>query len=114
MIEATSSVHQAQLHARMSRAVIVLARQRAIAAVKREIQRQGRRKLSQVAHREIVVLAKEYLAGHPELIDEARPIIDQWRAEEFFGKRAALSVRNVPELRTLTSGQGHEEREIQR
>jgi hypothetical protein len=75
MVEANHSLQQAQLHARMSRAVIVLARQRAIAAVKREIQRQGRR--NQIAHGEIVVLAKEYLEEHPELIDEAKPIIEQ-------------------------------------
>ena len=78
----------------MGRAVICLAQQRAIAEVKREIQRQGRRKLSHVAHREIVAAARDYLAGHPELIAEAKPIVERWAAEGFFGKRAALSVQH--------------------
>ena len=33
-------------------------------------------------------LARDYLAAHPKLIDEARPIVEQWRREGFFGKRA--------------------------
>jgi len=41
-------------------------------------------------------MAKEYLAAHPELIAEAKPIIEQWRREGFFGKRAARIVeRNL-------------------
>jgi hypothetical protein len=34
-------------------------------------------------------MAKDYLAAHPELIAEARPIVEQWRREGVFGKRAA-------------------------
>ncbi len=99
MIETNASVHQAdrqaQLRARLSQAAITLARQQAEKAVKRQVQAEGRRKLSQIAHREIVALARDYLAEHPELIAEARPIIEQWRVEGFFGKRAALSVQNL-------------------
>lgn len=102
MIEATSSVHQAQLRATaairasMSIAVRVLARQRAIKAVKLALQREGRRKVSQIAMREIVAMANAYLPAHrSELLAEARPIVEQWRREGFFGKKAALSVRNV-------------------
>ena len=99
MIETNASVHQAdrqaQLRARLSQAAITLARQQAEKAVKRQVQAEGRRKLSQIAHREIVALARDYLAEHPELIPEARPIIEQWRVEGFFGKRAALSVQNL-------------------
>jgi hypothetical protein len=79
-----------QVRARLAHVVITLARQQARAAVKLALQRQGRRKLSQIAHREIVAIAKEYLAQHPELIAQARPIIEQWRVEGFFGKRAAI------------------------
>ena len=68
----------------------VLARQRAIKAVKRQLQAEGRRKVCQIVHREIVAMANEYLAAHPELVAEARPIIKRWRAEGFFGKRAAI------------------------
>jgi hypothetical protein len=89
MVEATHSVQQAQLRARMSRAVICLARQRAIRELKLALQRQGRRRVWHVSMREIVAMANEYLAAHPELIDEAKPIIEQWRREGFFGKRAA-------------------------
>jgi hypothetical protein len=92
MIETTPSLQPAALHARLAQAAICLARQRAIAAVKRQIQAEGRRKLSQIAHCEIVVLAKEYLAAHPELIDEAKPIVEQWAAEGFLGKRAAREL----------------------
>ena len=35
-------------------------------------------------------MAKDYLAAHPELIAEAKPIVEQWRKEGFFGKKAAL------------------------
>jgi hypothetical protein len=98
MVEATQSLRQAPsqaqpsavLRARMSQAVIVLARQEAIKAVKREIQREGRRKVSQVPMREIIAMANKYMAEHPELIDEPRPIVEQWRVEGFFGKRAAI------------------------
>ena len=99
MIETNASVHQAdrqaQLRARLSQAAITLARQQAEKAVKRQVQAEGRRKLSQIAHREIVALARDYLAEHPELIPEARPIIEQWRVEGFFGKRAALSAAKL-------------------
>jgi len=44
--------------------------------------------------REIAAAAREYLAAHPELIAEAKPIIEQWRREGFFGKRAARAERN--------------------
>ena len=114
MIETIPSLQQDALRARLAQAAVTLARQRAIAEVKRAIQREGRRKVSQVVHREIVTLANEYLAEHPELIDEAKPIIERLAAEGFFGKRAAQSVRNVPELRTLANGQGPQDREFQR
>ena len=42
-----------------------------------------------IARREIVALAKDYLAVHPELIAEAKPIVEQWRKEGFFGKKVA-------------------------
>ena len=40
-----------------------------------------------------------------KLIAEARLIVEQWRVEVFFGKRAALSVRKGPELRTLRAAE---------
>ena len=44
-------------------AVSVPARQRAIGEVKLALQRQGRRKLCQIARREIVAMANEYARG---------------------------------------------------
>ena len=118
MVEATPSLTQAQrLAQRQAQAVRVLAMYAAKREVKDRLRRQGI-KLSRVPHHHIERLARARLFEDAEyrarLIAEAKPIVDQWTAEGFFGKRAALSVRNVPELRTLTVGEGHEEREIQR
>jgi hypothetical protein len=86
--------------------------------VKEAIRREGKVKLSRVPHREIIAMARARLfedaAYRSRLIEEAKLIVEEWRVEGFFGKRAALSVRNVPELRTLTVGEGDKGREIQR
>jgi hypothetical protein len=92
-----------ELEARRRCAVAVVAQQRAIKAVKRQLQARGL-KPAHFSRREITVLAKEYLRDHPsiraELIAEAREIVDQWQAEGFFGKRAAAQViRNRVEQR---------------
>ncbi len=71
----------------MSIAVIALARQRAIKATKLQFQRQGL-KPNQMARRVIVAAAKDYLGNHPELIAEAKVIVECWLAEGLFGKRA--------------------------
>ena len=72
---------------RQCAAVAVLARQRAIAAVKAALQRQGL-KPQYMPRREIVAAANEYLAEHrAELINEAREIVERWQAEGFFGKQ---------------------------
>ena len=66
-----------------------LARQRAIAVVKHQLRARGL-KVHSFAHREIVMLANEYAQAHrAELIAEAKPIVEQWRREGFFGKKAA-------------------------
>jgi hypothetical protein len=58
-----------------SRVIAVLARQRAIAAVKRQIQAQGR-KVSQFKHREIDAMAEDYVVAHRQrLIAEAWEIV---------------------------------------
>jgi hypothetical protein len=110
MIETTPSLQQVALQARLAQAAICLAHREAQAAVKREIQRQGRRKLSQIAHREIVAMANEYLAEHRvELIAEAKAIVEEWRGEGFFGKRAARELERNSQVtskeeRTATQG----------
>jgi hypothetical protein len=82
MVEATDSVHQAQLRAM---ATMTLARQAAIKQVKRGLQARGLRP-HHMPHREIT--ADAYLAAHrAELIAEVTPIVERWQAEGFFGRR---------------------------
>ena len=112
MVEAIHSLTQAQRVAqRQVIAVRVLCERRAQEEAKDEIRRQGKIKLSKVPRREIIAMARAAIldaAYRARLVAEARPIVDQWTAEGFFGKRAALSVRNVPELRTLHAAEEHQ------
>jgi hypothetical protein len=98
MVEANHTLQQvarqAQLRAGLAQAAMTLARRQAEKAVKHQLRVQGL-KVHSFAHREIVVLAKEYLAAHPELIAEARPIVERWRKEGFFGRRAAPAAHNL-------------------
>jgi hypothetical protein len=90
MVEATHSVHQAQLRARMARAVAVLCHQRAIKEVKARIAGEGR-KVAHFSMREIALMAEAYVAQHrPRLIAEARPIVDRWAKEGVFGPRGGI------------------------
>ena len=57
----------AQLNPRQQSAAVILARQAARNAVKRQIQRRGRVKLSMVPYGEITRLADAYLREHHEL-----------------------------------------------
>ena len=74
-------------------AAITLALRAAREEVKQAIRAEGRRKLQTIPHREISLAAREYLAGHPELIAEARLTARQWAAEGVFGKRVAARAK---------------------
>ena len=88
MAEATQRLQQDKIRASMGMAVNVLARQAAIKATKRQLQAQGLR-FSQFSHRDLVIRADAYLAEHrAELIAGAAQIVERWRVEGFFGKRA--------------------------
>jgi hypothetical protein len=94
MVEATSSLTQTQrLAQRQAQAVQVLCEWQAQEEIKDQIRRQGKIKLSKVPHSQLVRMARTALmedaAYRERLIAEARPIVDQWTAEGFFGKRAA-------------------------
>jgi hypothetical protein len=90
MAEAKQSVHQAHLRASMSLATNTLALQRAMKTTKHQLHAQGL-KPTHFSHRDLVIRAEAYLAEHrEELIAEAREIVERWRAEGFFGKRAKL------------------------
>jgi hypothetical protein len=95
MIEANPTIAQSRanqvLRFRMRGAVITLAQQQAEKIIKQSIKDQGR-KLGQFKRSEISQAARTYLSQHPELIEHARPIIEQWIAEGVFGKRAARAL----------------------
>ena len=80
--------NQAQLRT-MSVAVMVLARQSAVKAVRRQFQAQGV-KLQRMAHREVVAAASDYLANHPERIAEGKVTVLRWQAEGVFGPRGGI------------------------
>jgi hypothetical protein len=69
MAQATLSL--SELNPRQQSATVILARQAARNAVKRQIKRQGRVKLSMVPYGEITRLAEAYLREHRELYAQA-------------------------------------------
>jgi hypothetical protein len=114
MIETNPSLQQAQLRARLASAAVTLAKYEAEKAVKLALRVRGL-KPQHIARREIVTMAKDYLAAHPELIAEAKPIVERWRKEGFFGKRAArvernsqvMSKKDRPAVQGLLSNETH-------
>ena len=68
----------------------------AIKAVK-EQQRGPGIKVVTLCRREIAVMADEYIARNPELLNDAATLVERWRTEGLFRKRAQ-AVRNVPRL----------------
>jgi hypothetical protein len=96
MAEATLSVYEAKLRASMIAGVRTIARGLARDAAKRQLRDRGL-KVSHYSAKEISVLAEEYFARHPELINEAVTAIERLRVGGFLGKRAQ-AVRNPPRL----------------
>jgi hypothetical protein len=88
-VQQTLTPNQAQRQA-MAGAIRVLAMQAAKQAVKRAIQARGQTKLANFAAREITSAAEEYVAGHPELIAEARATVLRWHADGVFGPRGGI------------------------
>jgi hypothetical protein len=92
------SKRQAQARASMAHATITLARHSALKATKRQLQAQGL-KVNHFSRRDLVARAEVYLADHrEELIAEAKPIVERWRVEGFFGKRAREAVHKTTEV----------------
>jgi hypothetical protein len=93
MVEAISSLTLAQ---RQAQAVRVLAMYAAKQEIKEQIRREGRVKLSKVPHRHIQRLARDRLMAdasyRAELVAEAKLIVEEWTAEGFFGRRAAMAT----------------------
>jgi hypothetical protein len=90
-IEPTHILLPAELCARLARAAIILAQREAEKHVKRQIAAAGK-KLALTPKRDITAAAKDYLAAHPELIAQQRPVVERWRVEGVFGKRAARRI----------------------
>jgi hypothetical protein len=76
------TIAQRQRMATMTRAM-----QLARGAVKEALKRQ-RVRLADVDTKDISSWALVYLDDHPELIDQARPVVEAWFARGVFGKRA--------------------------
>ncbi len=91
MIETIPSLQQAALRVRLAQATITLSQREAENAVKRGLAAKGI-KPQRIAKREISPAARAYLAAHPELLAQAKAIVEQWRAEGFFGKRTAREL----------------------
>jgi hypothetical protein len=85
MAQANPSISQIQ--ARIITGSFVLAMQRARGAVKEELKRQ-RVRIADVEAKEITERARDYLIAHPELVAEARPVVESWIVRGVFGKRA--------------------------
>src|SRR5271154_2958600 len=94
-LQQAPAISQAQrLAQRQAQAVAVLAKRRAIAATRKRLRGMGL-KPQYMPMREMAAMVEEYLDQHwPVLVAEARPIVDRWTAEGFFGKRAAQSVQH--------------------
>ena len=91
MTEATNSVHLAKLRARLHHATITLALQAAMKITKHQLRAQGLKPMH-MPHRELRVRAEAYLKDREELIAEASVVVERWRLEGFFGKRARDAV----------------------
>ena len=96
MAEATLSVYEAKLRASMISGVFTIARLRARNAVKKQLRAKGLR-VSHFSAKEISILAEEYFAQHPGLINEAATVVERMRVEGHLGKRAQ-AVCNPPRL----------------
>jgi hypothetical protein len=78
----------AQLRGRLRHAAYTLALQAALKATKRKLRGHGV-KVNQIPMRDLRALAEAYLAQHREaLLADASELVEQWRLEGFFGKRA--------------------------
>jgi hypothetical protein len=119
------SNYEATLRVRMISGACVLMQQMAIKATKEALRKRGL-KVVEFSHRELAIVANEYAARNPELLNEAATLVERWRTEGHFGKRAqamgnvlrlappAQSVRNPPQIRTLPASEAPEQRGIQR
>ena len=77
----------------MNTATIVLAQLRAKKIVLSGYKARGIRRQDMLT-RDITIAARDYLNGHPALIAEAAQLVECWRVEGVFGKRAQRGPRD--------------------
>ena len=89
MAEANHRLQQtlSEAQARITTAAHVLAQLRARDAVKDSLRKFGH-KPTHYSAKEISSWGRVYLDDHPELLSEAKPVIERWIAQGVFGKRA--------------------------
>ena len=102
MAQANHSLSQIQ--ARITTASFVLALRCARGAVKEGLKRQ-RVRIADVEAKEITERARDYLIAHPELVVEARSVVESWFARGVFGKRAQRAfVQHLQVMHKRTAG----------
>ena len=102
MAEAHNSVHLTQLRTRLHHATITIALQAAMKITKHQLRAQGLKPMH-MPHREVRVRAEAYLKDREELIAEASVVVERWRLEGFFGKRARDAVHITPNNPTVST-----------
>jgi hypothetical protein len=88
-------------------AVTVLAKQAALKAVRRQLQREGRVKQSLLPASILSILAKQYLGAHPELYAEAAqsPIA---RISQHTHKTNTVAPQALPLCKSHVQNEGHQ------
>lgn len=84
---AQANLSLSEIRSRITQGAVVLALYRARGMVKDQLKRE-RIRLADVEAREISERARKYLEAHPELVADARPVIESWFMRGQFGKRA--------------------------
>ena len=81
----------------LNAAVMTLARRKAINVIKEQLRAEGLTR--PLPPSDILPLANAYLDAHrEELISEAKAVVERWRAEGVFGKRARAAVHKTPKV----------------
>jgi integrase len=100
---ATETILLSQPFGNRSSVLCTLARQKAVKAIKRQLQAQGL-KPHHMAHREIIAAAEDYLRDHPELSEQAAETVHKSpQLQEEGSPKTAAGVRTVPLSAQLVS-----------
>ena len=95
MAQAKQSVYEAQLRASMIGGVRAIAHRIARDAVKKQLRDKGLR-VSHFSAKEIALLAEEYFAQHPELINEAATVVERLAGGRLSGEESPGRSQSSP------------------